>query len=81
MVYEVPATAGLLDRIALFFGREVRDQLLSGRGTHGPRHSGGYIADPACERGNAKMQYLFVNGRWIRDRSLATPCRKPIAAC
>ena len=30
----------------------------------------GYVADPACERGNAKMQYLFVNGRWVRDRSL-----------
>src|SRR5208337_3567661 len=30
----------------------------------------GYIADPSCERGTAKMQYLFLNGRWIRDRSL-----------
>jgi DNA mismatch repair protein MutL len=31
----------------------------------------GYIADPACERGTAKWQYLFINGRWIRDRSLS----------
>src|SRR5439155_9418170 len=30
----------------------------------------GFIANPACERGTAKLQYLFVNGRWIRDRSL-----------
>src|SRR5262249_60942172 len=30
----------------------------------------GYIADPACARGHAKSQYLFLNGRWIRDRSL-----------
>jgi DNA mismatch repair protein MutL len=30
----------------------------------------GYVADPACDRGNARMQYLFVNGRWVRDRSL-----------
>src|SRR5262249_25869881 len=30
----------------------------------------GYIADPACERGTARMQYLFVNGRWVRDRGL-----------
>jgi len=29
-------------------------------------------ANAVCqvERGNAKMQYLFLNGRWIRDRSL-----------
>ena len=30
----------------------------------------GFVADPACDRGNAKLQYLFVNGRWVRDRSL-----------
>jgi DNA mismatch repair protein MutL len=31
---------------------------------------GGYVADPACDRGNSALQYWFVNGRWIRDRSL-----------
>ncbi len=70
LVYEVPGTAGLLDRIGLFFGAEVRDQLYAVQAQQGPATLGGYIADPACERGNAKMQYLFVNGRWIRDRSL-----------
>src|SRR5262249_37253756 len=24
----------------------------------------------ACDRGNARMQYLFLNSRWIRDRTL-----------
>lgn len=69
-VYEVPTSAGLLDRLGLFFGAEVRDQLYPLDATAGPVTLHGYIADPACERGNAKMQYLFVNGRWIRDRSL-----------
>jgi DNA mismatch repair protein MutL len=36
----------------------------------GPARLTGYVADPSCERGNAKLQYLFINGRWIRDRSL-----------
>ena len=31
----------------------------------------GYVADPACDRGHAGLQYLFVNGRWVRDRGLA----------
>jgi DNA mismatch repair protein MutL len=70
LVYEVPATAGLLDRISLFFGAEVRDKLYGLSQDQGPATLKGYIADPACERGNAKMQYLFLNGRWIRDRSL-----------
>ncbi len=69
-VYEVPTSAGLLDRLGLFFGAEVRDRLYSVEVQQGPAILRGYIGDPACERGNAKMQYLFVNRRWIRDRSL-----------
>jgi DNA mismatch repair protein MutL len=69
-VYEVPASAGLLERIRLFFGAELLDLLYSVDAWHGPVHLCGHIADPTCERGNAKMQYLFVNGRWIRDRNL-----------
>ena len=69
-VYEIPATADLLERIGIFFGKEVRDQLYAIDKQQGPAHLFGYIADPACERGNAKAQYLFLNGRWIRDRSL-----------
>jgi DNA mismatch repair protein MutL len=69
-VYEVPATATLPDRLGLFFGAEVRDQLYIVEAQQGVVTLRGYIADPACERGNAKMQYLFVNGRPVRDRSL-----------
>jgi DNA mismatch repair protein MutL len=70
-VYEVPASAGLRDRLGLFFGPEVRDRLYAVEARQGPVTLRGYIADPSCERGTAKMQYLFVNGRWIRDRSLS----------
>ena len=69
-VYEVPATAGLMDRIGLFFGSEVANSLYRIDNAHGPVRLRGYVADPACERGTAKLQYLFVNGRWVRDRSL-----------
>jgi DNA mismatch repair protein MutL len=69
-VYEVPASTGLLERLGLFFGAEVRDQLYALQAEGGPATLHGFIADPACERGNAKMQYFFVNGRFVRDRSL-----------
>jgi DNA mismatch repair protein MutL len=49
----------------------VRDRLYPLDVQQGPARLSGFVADPACERGNAKMQYLFVNGRWVRDRSLA----------
>jgi DNA mismatch repair protein MutL len=70
-VYEVSAAMPLLDRLGLFFGKEVQDQLYRVEAENGAVRLHGYIADPACERGNAKMQYLFVNGRCIRDRGLA----------
>jgi DNA mismatch repair protein MutL len=70
-VYEIAAATALLDRIRLFFGSEVSDRLYAVDATQGPAHLYGFIADPACDRGTAKMQYLFLNGRWIRDRSLS----------
>jgi DNA mismatch repair protein MutL len=70
LVYEVAAGAGLRERIGLFFGREVGDRLYQVENRQGPVLLRGYVADPACERGSAKLQYLFVNGRWVRDRTL-----------
>jgi DNA mismatch repair protein MutL len=70
LVHEVPAVAGLVDRIGLFFGKEVREALIEVSGEQGPVTLAGHVADPACDRGNAKLQYLFVNGRCVRDRSL-----------
>jgi DNA mismatch repair protein MutL len=69
-VYDIPASMVLLDRIAAFFGTEVSNQLYAVQDHQGAATLTGYIADPACERGTARMQYLFVNGRWVRDRTL-----------
>jgi DNA mismatch repair protein MutL len=70
-VYDVPATCGLLDRIGLFFGADVSEHLYEVEARQGAAVLTGCIADPSCERGNARMQYLFLNGRWIRDRGLS----------
>jgi DNA mismatch repair protein MutL len=69
-VFQVPASAGLRERLGLFFGPEVAEKLIPIEAVHGPARLSGFIADPSCDRGNPRMQYLFVNGRWIRDRSL-----------
>lgn len=71
LVHEIPVSAGLPDRLGLFFGKDVRDNLIEVDADAGDLSMHGYITDPQCDRGNAKLQYLFVNGRWIRDRSLA----------
>src|SRR5262249_43451874 len=70
LVYEVSPGMGLLDRIGLFFGTELANSLYMVQAEQEPATLGGYIGDPACDRGNSQLQYLFVNGRWVRDRSL-----------
>jgi DNA mismatch repair protein MutL len=70
LVHEVPGPLGLLDRIGVFFGDEVRNSLYQVEANEGPISLGGYVADPSCDRGGTQLQYLFVNGRWVRDRGL-----------
>src|SRR5437764_531777 len=71
LLYEMPLSADLLDRVTLFFGSEVCESLYPVAAQHGLVSLHGYLADPSCDRGNAQMQYLYVNGRWVRDRRLA----------
>ena len=71
LCYEVPAEMPFDERIRQFFGKEISDRLYQLDVRQGQARLYGWVADPACERGTAKMQYLFLNGRWIRDRSLS----------
>jgi DNA mismatch repair protein MutL len=71
VVHDIPTSAGLLDRIGLFFGAELRKQLHMVEAEQGRITLGGYVADPMCERNGTQMQYVFLNGRWIRDRGLS----------
>lgn len=60
----------LRSRITTFFGREIGEMMYPVEVDYRDIKLKGFIADPAKERGNAKMQYVFVNNRWIRDRSI-----------
>lgn len=31
----------------------------------------GYVTPPSIHRGNRRLQYLYVNGRWVEDRAVA----------
>jgi DNA mismatch repair protein MutL len=70
-VYEIPAGMEITERLGMFFGADIRERIYSLEARQRSALLRGYIVDPAYERGNAKLQYLFVNGRWIRDRSLS----------
>ena len=67
---EHPGDAGRLKRLAALLGRDFEaNALLIDQTRDGVRLSG-YAGLPTYSRGNAAHQYLFVNGRPVKDRLL-----------
>jgi DNA mismatch repair protein MutL len=69
-VMELPAAASMTDRIAGIFGRELADQLIYVESADGDVRISGCVAHPGQSRSNNRSQYLFLNGRHIRDHAL-----------
>lgn len=69
-VFELPSTESWSERIRAFFGDEVADALIPVQNEQETARLAGFVADPSVSRSNNRMQYLFLNGRHIRDRSL-----------
>lgn len=67
---EHPGDAGRLKRLAALLGRDFEaNALLIDQARDGVRLTG-YAGLPTYSRGNAAHQYLFVNGRPVKDRLL-----------
>ncbi|WP_164102296.1 DNA mismatch repair endonuclease MutL [Candidatus Laterigemmans baculatus] len=69
-LHDLPPTTNWSERIAAFFGGEIADSLIAVNSDDGQIRVSGYVCDPSVSRGNTRMQYLILNGRHIRDRSL-----------
>ncbi len=74
-LFDLPPTDSWRERIVAFFGADVGDQLIWVESQDelkdtGVAHLSGYVANPQLSRSNSRMQYLFLNARFIRDRSL-----------
>jgi DNA mismatch repair protein MutL len=70
ILHDLPAVSDWRERIAEIFGREMGDSLMWIESDDGHLRLSGYVANPAHSRSNNKMQYLFLNGRHIKDRAL-----------
>jgi DNA mismatch repair protein MutL len=76
---EHPGAEGRLKRLSAVLGREFEENaLLLEQEREGVRLSG-YAGLPTYSRGNAAHQYLFVNGRPVRDRLLQGALRAAYA--
>jgi DNA mismatch repair protein MutL len=68
--HDLPAVDSWKDRIAHFHGRDLAEGLIWVESQDDDVSLAGYVADPSFFRSNTRMQYLFLNQRHIRDRSL-----------
>ena len=73
LAFQTAGSGKLRDVLVKVFGFEVAKQMLeadAGNDEIKTRVSG-FISPPAVHRSTRKYLFLFVNGRWIEDRSLA----------
>lgn len=69
-VYQLPPVDKPLDRLRTFYGDELADQLIQVESELAGVRLWGYVAHPSVSKATRKQQFLFLNGRWIQDRSL-----------
>ncbi len=75
MVYELPGSASQEDRIRRFFGSDIADKLIAIESESSTEDGQttrlwGFVGDPSLSKSTRRNQFLFLNGRWIQDRSL-----------
>jgi DNA mismatch repair protein MutL len=71
MIHDLPADNTPLSRIRQLFGNEAAEHLIyveSRTGT--PVSVKGYVSHPNISRNNNRLQYFFLNRRYIRDKAL-----------
>jgi len=70
LLFDLPPTANWRERIAAFFGRDLESTLIPLDNRDGDVRLFGFAADPEHSRANNRLQYVLLNGRFIRDRAL-----------
>ena len=70
LVHELPPEKGGIQRIGKLFGEEIASNLIYVESLRNEISVSGYVGHPKISRSNNRMQYFFLNGRFIRDRAL-----------
>ena len=76
--WRFPKNQPLMDRIVAVMGEDVRGHMLSvsaESGSTGGMKLSGYVSEPTLRRASSVDQFLFVNGRPVKDKVLVTALR------
>jgi len=67
-IYRLTRDMELKDRIVVLLSKEMTEGLIEIRGSERNLEMNGYLSLPEKGRANSKYQYVFLNGRFIRDK-------------
>lgn len=70
VIHDLTPVESWRERIVRCFGDDLGEQLIWVESNDEQIRLSGYVANPSYNRSNNRLQYLFLNGRFIRDRSL-----------
>jgi DNA mismatch repair protein MutL len=70
VLHDLSPTTRWADRIRAFHGDEIADALIAVEHADDHVRIRGYVTDPSVSRANNRLQFLFLNRRYIRDRAL-----------
>ena len=70
-VLQASQGASLKEMISIFFGKDITNDLLYIESNHRDFKIKGFVGSPNIDKSSAKSQYLFINGRWFRDRTIS----------
>ncbi len=75
-LYRLPPKQSLRLRIAELFSAEISDNLIETESTEKKVHIYALLGKPNISRANNKFQYVFLNGRFIRDKFISHAVRE-----
>lgn len=70
VILDLPVVDDMLERIRRIYGDAIADKLVRVDSSRRNIAVSGYVGLPDLARGTSAMQYLFVNGRFFRDKAL-----------
>ena len=76
--WRFPKNQPLMERIVAVMGEDVRGRMLpvsAESGSTGGMKLSGYVSEPTLRRASSVDQFLFVNGRPVKDKVLVTALR------
>lgn len=79
-VYRLGAGKGIVGRIAELFSTEISENLIETRSSEKGLEVFALMGKPGISRTNAKFQYVFINGRFIRDKFISHAVREAYRA-